>query len=157
MVVGSNPSGPIDVSPPRVDFKSVDAFSRGVWFPSAGLVHSVNASVVAEDPVDRKHGGGVQVDGIVERIIDAARAAAETSPDPFRPAAALLRGLAVGHPFNGGNKRTAFIVAVALLAANGWRLELPEGEAASYMRTLTGSRRPEIDVEAWLRKASRKA
>ena len=34
-----------------------------------------------------------------------------------------LSGIVKNHPFIDGNKRTGFVVAIAFLQINGWRLE----------------------------------
>jgi death-on-curing protein len=40
----------------------------------------------------------------------------------------LLAGIARNHPFEQGNKRTAFIAALNFLLNNGWRLDIADTE-----------------------------
>lgn len=39
-------------------------------------------------------------------------------------------GIAMGHPFVDGNKRTAFVVSIMFLALNGIEISAPADEAA---------------------------
>lgn len=45
----------------------------------------------------------------------------------------LLVGIARNHPFEQGNKRTAFVAALAFLLNNGWRLDIADGEEAAEL------------------------
>lgn len=40
----------------------------------------------------------------------------------------LLAGIARNHPFEQGNKRTAFVAALNFLLTNGWRLDIADSE-----------------------------
>jgi prophage maintenance system killer protein len=56
--------------------------------------------------------------GLVEQVVAAAFqtfGGVDPHPGPFDKAAMLLRGITQGHPFNDGNKRTGFLVAVYFL------------------------------------------
>jgi death-on-curing protein len=64
--------------------------------------------------------------------------------------AALLRSLAVNHPFVDGNKRTAFLAAVVFLELNGWILEVPDQEAIRFMFNLAGAKPSLESISAWL-------
>jgi prophage maintenance system killer protein len=58
--------------------------------------------------------GPMRERGLVEQVVGAAfqtSAGADPHPGPFDKAAMLLRGITQGHPFNGGNKRTGFLLA----------------------------------------------
>ncbi|HYF56738.1 MAG TPA: type II toxin-antitoxin system death-on-curing family toxin, partial [Salinarimonas sp.] len=46
-------------------------------------------------------------------------------------AVAMLLGVAANHPFEQGNKRTAFMAAVLFLNANGYQLRLPDDRTIS--------------------------
>lgn len=45
----------------------------------------------------------------------------------------LLVGIARNHPFEQGNKRTAFIAAIQFLLTNGWRLDIEDAEEAAAL------------------------
>jgi len=51
-------------------------------------------------------------------------------------AAAYAHGIAKNHPFNDGNKRTAFISAYVFLGMNGRELTLPETRAVEVVLSL---------------------
>ncbi|WP_027881682.1 type II toxin-antitoxin system death-on-curing family toxin [Meiothermus rufus] len=53
----------------------------------------------------------------------------ELYPTPAEKAAAYLAGIAKGHPFLDGNKRTAFAAAEVFLRIEGYRLRLNNEEA----------------------------
>jgi death-on-curing protein len=48
--------------------------------------------------------------------------------DSVALAVQLIDGISRNHPFEQGNKRTAFITAVMFLKANGYQLTVPDGE-----------------------------
>ena len=66
-------------------------------------------------------------------------------------AAAYAFGLARNHPFNDGNKRIAFLVAVIFLGLNGWDFEAPDAEVVGQMVALAEGRLTEAKAAAWLR------
>lgn len=71
--------------------------------------------------------------------------------DVFSQAAALLRSLALNHPFVDGNKRTAFLSAVVFLDLNERNLEVPDKEAVRFMVELPAVK-PSLEKTAvWLR------
>jgi len=57
-------------------------------------------------------------------------------PDIFTLAAAYCFGLVKGHPFDDGNKRTAYIVAVVFLELNGY---VCAPEQADIVQTILGA------------------
>jgi death-on-curing protein len=59
----------------------------------------------------------------------------------------MLLGVAANHPFEQGNKRTAFMAAVLFLNANGYQLRLPDDRTISQtiVDVITGNR-PETDL-----------
>ncbi|MGH2351078.1 MAG: type II toxin-antitoxin system death-on-curing family toxin, partial [Chloroflexota bacterium] len=66
--------------------------------------------------------GPAREPGLVEQVIAAAFQTYQDEdphPGPFDKAAMLLRGITQGHPFNGGNKRTGFLVAAYYLELAG--------------------------------------
>jgi death-on-curing protein len=58
-------------------------------------------------------------------------------PEPFDKAAMLLRGIIQGHPFNDGNKRSGFLLALYYLHHFGFRLprRLPEDAKSRFARS----------------------
>jgi death-on-curing protein len=71
-------------------------------------------------------------------------------------AAAYARGIVKNHPFNDGNKRTAFAVAAVFLDINRVEITMSEQEAVLSMIELTGSSITEKQFAEFLRKNSRK-
>ncbi len=66
--------------------------------------------------------------GLVEQVVAAAFqtfGGVDPHPTVFDKAAMLLRGIAQGHPFNDGNKRTGFLVAVYFLELMGYPAPTP--------------------------------
>jgi death-on-curing protein len=67
--------------------------------------------------------GSIRSPGLVEHAIGAAFQTYEgidPHPEPFDKAAMLLRGIAQGHPFSDGNKRTGFLTAAYYLEEMGY-------------------------------------
>ncbi|MBW6395145.1 MAG: type II toxin-antitoxin system death-on-curing family toxin [Thermus sp.] len=86
----------------------------------------------------RRYGGspGVLDLGRLEAALErpwAGFAGQESFPTPWEKAAAYLTGIAKGHPFVDGNKRTAFAVADIHLRLSGFRLTLSDEEAFSLV------------------------
>ncbi|MDR3742293.1 MAG: type II toxin-antitoxin system death-on-curing family toxin, partial [Terracidiphilus sp.] len=74
--------------------------------------------------------------------------------DALSLAVTLLFALARNHPFEQGNKRTAFEAAIIFLEANGYGLsdDLPDSEELARLITAAiAHERDEADVEAALR------
>ncbi len=114
----------------------------------AGVVLAVHDRQLAE------HGGA---DGISDRgAIDAAPArprnrAADGEPDAADLAAAVILGLAAGHPFVDGNKRTAWVAGRLFLADNGYRLDFDPLDAVALMEGVAAGRVDETALAGWIR------
>ncbi|HEY9824296.1 MAG TPA: type II toxin-antitoxin system death-on-curing family toxin [Stenomitos sp.] len=67
-----------------------------------------------------------------------------------RLAAAYGFGICQNHPFIDGNKRTAFVVAVAFLKTNGYRFQAPQIEVVHTMEDLANGIRSEEDFINWI-------
>jgi death-on-curing protein len=78
-------------------------------------------------------------------------------PDLADLAAAYARGIVKNHPFNDGNKRTAFAVAAVFLDMNQVEITLGEQDAVLRVLELTDSSITEKQFAEFLRKNSRKA
>lgn len=72
-------------------------------------------------------------------------------PDVFSQGAALLRSLAMNHPFVDGNKRTAFLSTVVFLELNMWRLDVQDAKAVEFMVDLAAKKPTIENVGEWLR------
>ena len=70
-------------------------------------------------------------------------------------AAAYGFGIAKNHPFNDGNKRTAFQAMFVFLFVNGRELDASEVDAVNAMLALADGSLPEAGLAAWLRMNSR--
>jgi death on curing protein len=66
-------------------------------------------------------------------------------------AVALLLGIARNHPFEQGNKRTAYTAADSFLYLNGYELNVPDGEelADLIISVITGDAGEHILVEVF--------
>lgn len=73
----------------------------------------------------------------------------------FRKAAIVMHGVAVGHPFLDGNKRTAFEAAGFLLSLHGIDLNVEPDEGERFMLRLVSPEGITItETEIWVRKHS---
>jgi death-on-curing protein len=70
-------------------------------------------------------------------------------------AAAYAHGISKNHPFNDGNKRTAFISAYVFLALNGLELTLTEPKAVEVMLALAAGDLSQGEFADCLRKNTR--
>jgi death-on-curing protein len=78
-------------------------------------------------------------------------------PSLFDLAASYAFGIVKNHPFIDGNKRTGFIVAVAFLQFNGWRLEASEVDATLRTLALAAGELSESAYAEWLKANSKRA
>ena len=77
------------------------------------------------------------------------------APGLFDLAAAYAYGLASNHPFNDGNKRTAWSSCVLFLKVNGIEIDVMAQDAVEQMVRLATAGIDEHDFAAWLRKNQR--
>ena len=75
--------------------------------------------------------------------------------DLFDLAAAYAYGLASNHPFNDGNKRTAWSSCVLFLKANGTEINVMARDAVEQMVRLATGTVDEPRFAAWLRQSQR--
>lgn len=108
----------------------------------------------------RAHGGmpGLRDEGALESALARPRnkLAHGKRVDHATLAAAYAFGLARNHPFNDGNKRIAFLVAVVFLGLNGWSFEAPDADVVAHMVALADRRLTEAKLAVWLRNGMRK-
>ena len=75
--------------------------------------------------------------------------------DLFDLAAAYAYGLASNHPFNDGNKRTAWSSGVLLLKINGLEIKVMARDAVEQMVRLASGNIDETGFALWLRQLRR--
>lgn len=103
----------------------------------------------------REHGGFFSVRDV--GALDAAVARPqqkhhyEPDSDLATLAAAYAFGLAKAHPFNDGNKRTAFLTAVIFLGLNGKDLDATEVEVVQAVTALAAGSLTEAALATWIR------
>ncbi|MBT2380446.1 type II toxin-antitoxin system death-on-curing family toxin [Streptomyces sp. ISL-111] len=101
---------------------------------SCVFLSSEDVLVIAEHACDDMQ-AVVRDAGLLESAVHRPSAALfgeEAYPDLIDKAAALLQSLAVNHPFFDGNKRTAWLSCVTVLAMNGVDLR-PDIDAAERL------------------------
>ncbi len=105
----------------------------------------------------REYGGiqGVRDENLLQsalsRPVNKLSYAEGAAPDLFDLAAAYAYGLASNHPFNDGNKRTAWAGCVLFLKANGIELEVSAIRVVEQMLRLVQGQLNEGDFAGWLR------
>lgn len=103
----------------------------------------------------REHGGmpGLRDEHALEAALARPRQRLAYQPDAdlAELSAAYGHGLAVGHPFRGGNKRIAFVTMAVFLELNGVELGADEAEVVTLMLGLAAGEPSEEQLVAWLR------
>jgi death-on-curing protein len=104
----------------------------------------------------RVHGGltGVRDADALEAALARARQkwAYDRKADLATLGAAYAFGLVTAHPYNDGNKRTAFLAMVVFLGLNGYDLDAPEPEVVMMMLAAADHRATEAELAAWIRR-----
>lgn len=124
------------------------------WVPRAA-VETIHAEQISE------HGGMAGIRD--EASLDAALGRPRDKwgygkvRDPAVLAAAHAYGISTAHPFNDGNKRTAFLAMVVFLGLNGLEFVAPESEVVSAFTAVAAQAQDEVSLSAWISKRSRKA
>lgn len=102
-----------------------------------------------------EHGGGqgVRDAGRVEAAVAHPQTIAHYEPDADIQtlAAAYAHGIAKGHPFVDGNKRTAFAIAETFLNINGIGLIATDDDCIEQMLALAAGTLSEDEFAEWLR------
>lgn len=116
-------------------------------FLDAELAYAVHERQLAE------HGGlnGIKDEGLLESAMARPinkHAYGET--DPIALAAAYAFGIARNHPFNDGNKRTAWVLARLFLRLNGIAITFDKADAIRMVLALAAGTL-EDGVAAWFR------
>lgn len=105
-----------------------------------------------------KHGGldGVRDRGLLESALGRPRHQfAYGESDLCSLAASYAHGIANNHPFNDGNKRTAFMSAYAFLEVNGLSVTAPEEQVVLMTVGLADKSVSEAGYVQWLRDSTK--
>lgn len=73
-------------------------------------------------------------------------------PDIVDLAAAYAFGIAQGHAFVDGNKRTSLVVTELFLALNGYEIDADDAECVAAWTEIAAGRMSEQQFVSWLRK-----
>jgi death-on-curing protein len=117
------------------------------------VVHAIHDEQIAE------HGGLAGTRDI--SLLQSALARPEhlfnyEQPDMAELAACYGYGIARNHPFNDGNKRTAFVVTELFLALNGYNLTADDASCVLTMLDVAEGRISEQEFSDWIRAHIRK-
>jgi death on curing protein len=103
----------------------------------------------------REHGGlpGVRDVDALEAALARPRHKWNYQPDSDLSdlAAAYGFGVATGHPFHDGNKRSAFLAMAVFLGLNGKDITATEPEVVQVMTALAAGKLNEPDLATWIR------
>lgn len=103
----------------------------------------------------REHGGlpGLRDENALEAALARARQKWTNEPksDLSTLAAAYAFGVATAHPFNDGNKRSAFLAMAIFLGLNGKELDATETEVVQVMVALASGSLTELQMASWVR------
>ena len=75
-------------------------------------------------------------------------------PTVWLKAAAFLHSLVKNHPFDDGNKRTAYYSTKRFLSLNGYVMYAPKGKVIPFMRTVDVQNLTLSDISTWLKSHS---
>ena len=102
------------------------------------------------------HGGldGIRNLNAVESALERAKnidAYGNPPPDVADLAAAYIYGIATGHGFNDGNKRTAWVIGRLFLMINDQTLVFDQVEAINFMMAVAAGTMSEPQAAQWIR------
>jgi death-on-curing protein len=106
-----------------------------------------------------EHGGaiGIRDSGLLaSALARPGNLANYADPDAADLAASYAFGIARNHPFDDGNKRTAFVAAELFLALNGQALDAKDSDCVAHMLALAAGDLDEVSFAAWLHPHLRK-
>ena len=116
-----------------------------VWI-DAEAARAIHAEQISE------HGGPVGVRdsaGLESAMARARNLAAYAEPQAAELAAAYAYGIARGHPFVDGNKRTAAVVSETFLMLNGFALAAEDAELVVAFQELAAGELSEAELADW--------
>ena len=117
------------------------------------VVHAIHDEQLAE------HGGlqGVRNLSLLQSALGRPQnLAAYGTPDIAALAASYGYGMSRNHPFNDGNKRTAFVVAELFLMLNGYELKADDGACVLTMLDVASGDISEEAFAFWIKDNIRK-
>ncbi|HWO19159.1 MAG TPA: type II toxin-antitoxin system death-on-curing family toxin [Kofleriaceae bacterium] len=94
---------------------------------------------------------GILNEGRLDSALDRPRTVVGYVPDTSLEelAASVAVGIAKGHPFIDGNKRTACVVSLMFLRLNGIEIAAAEDELASVFEDVAGGKLSEAELAQW--------
>jgi len=123
--------------------------------------HSVTESILSENEITsqeiieihadilRDFGGtpGIRDTGTLDYVIYQVNQSKKT----VRKSAIILHGIATGHPFIDGNKRTAFVAADNQVRDQGHLISATDDDVVSFMLEVAEYKHTRESVEEWLK------
>jgi len=108
----------------------------------------------AHDAIILRYGGanGILCLGTVDYLVDRVN----DEQDLFKKASLALNVVITCHPFMDGNKRTAFQLAELILSGDGYHIQAEIGEKINALTRIAEYKCSIDDIEAWIRKKTRK-
>lgn len=121
--------------------------SKFIWLLES-VIHAIHDEQIAE------HGGLAGTRDITllqSALAKAKNLVAYGQPDIAELSASYCIGLAKNHPFNDGNKRTAFVAMELFLLLNGYELMADDGDCVITMLRVANGELVETELVAWIR------
>ncbi len=119
-----------------------------IWILES-IVHAIHDEQIAE------HGGlpGMRDVSLLQSALARPQNLCnyKKKPDIADLAASYGYGIASNHPFNDGNKRTAFVVTELFLALNGFKLVADDASCVLTMLDVAAGKILEQDFAVWIR------
>ena len=121
---------------------------REITYPSVERIVELNVlalSFIQAKRADRAH---VMSPARIEQVLDECK---RHSGDVYDKAVVLLKGIVQKHPFESGNRRTAFVATKEFLILNGGKLGI--ADEASNARILLGIREnyyADDEIKEWI-------
>lgn len=97
---------------------------------------------------------GIRDNGLLESAVNKPHThifGIERYKNTYTKAASLLESIAIYHPFNDGNKRTAMAIADLYLYFNGFQIEYTNEEYEKFMLTVVNKRLTIKQIANWLK------
>ena len=120
-----------------------------VKYPTVELLILTNKRVIEETKVTKAEKHGLLVDKkILENIIKETK---ETKGDIYKKAAILLVWLVQKHPFESGNRRTAFLATVNFLEVNKTKVNINNDKIVNILQGIREGFYTSDEISKWLR------
>ena len=124
-------------------------------------VFSLRQVLVLHERMVRKYGGssGVRDFTMLESALGrpfATFGGHDLYADIFLKAGALIQSIVKNHPFVDGNKRTAWVSAMALLKMKEWQVIAKENEVVMFMVRVANENLSVDEIAGWMKKNTRK-